>query len=34
VRRVHDGDIIIVASGYKGPDKQKLDAALAAVTHS
>ena len=29
--RVHDGNVIIVASGWKGADKQKLDAALAAV---
>lgn len=30
--RVHDGNVIIVASGWKGADKTKLDAALAAVT--
>ncbi len=29
--RVHDGNVVIVAVGYKGADKQKLDAALAAV---
>ena len=32
--RVHDGNVIIVASGWKGADKAKLDAALAAVTKS
>jgi len=30
--RVHDGNVVIVAVGYKGADKQKLDAALAAVS--
>jgi hypothetical protein len=30
--RVHDGNVIIVASGWKGADKAKLDVALAAVT--
>ena len=31
--RVHDGNVIIVASGFKSAaDKAKLDAALAAVT--
>ena len=30
--RVHDGNVIIVASGFKGADKAKLDAALAAAT--
>jgi len=29
--RVHDGNVIIVASGFRGADKAKLDAALAAV---
>ena len=29
--RVHDGNVIIVASGWKGADKAKLDAALAAL---
>ena len=29
--RVHDGNVIIVASGWKGTDKPKLDAALAGV---
>lgn len=29
--RVHDGNVIIVASGFKGDLKKKLDAALAAV---
>ena len=32
--RLHDGNVIIVASGWKGADKAKLDAALAAVTKS
>jgi hypothetical protein len=30
--RVHDGNVIIVASGWKGADKAKLDAALSAFT--
>ena len=30
--RVHDGNVIIVASGFKGDLKPKLDKALAAVT--
>ena len=30
--RLHDGNVIIVASGWKGAEKAKLDAALAAVT--
>jgi len=29
--RVHDGNVIIVASGFKGADAKKLQAALAAV---
>ena len=29
--RVHDGNVIIVASGFKGADAKKLQAALAAL---
>lgn len=29
--RVHDGNVIIVASGFKGADAKKLQTALAAV---
>jgi len=29
--RVHDGNVIVVASGFTGADKTKLDAALAAL---
>ncbi len=29
--RVHDGNVIIVASGFKGSDAKKLQTALAAV---
>jgi ABC-type glycerol-3-phosphate transport system substrate-binding protein len=31
VVRVHDGNVIIVASGFKGADAKKLQTALAAV---
>jgi hypothetical protein len=31
--RVHDGNVVIVASGFKDDLKKKLDAALAAVQH-
>ena len=31
VVRVHDGNVIIVASGFKGAEAKKLQAALAAV---
>ena len=32
--RVHDGNVIIVASGWKtAAEKAQLNAALAAVTH-
>jgi ABC-type glycerol-3-phosphate transport system substrate-binding protein len=31
--RIHDGNVIIVASGFKGDLKTQLDKALAAVQH-
>ncbi|HEY5058760.1 MAG TPA: hypothetical protein VII51_07055 [Gaiellaceae bacterium] len=31
--RVHDGNVVVIASGFKGADKKKLDAALAALAH-
>ena len=32
--RVHDGNVIVVASGFRGAEKKKLDAALAALKAS
>jgi hypothetical protein len=31
--RVHDGNVVVIASGFKGADKKKLDTALAALVH-
>jgi hypothetical protein len=31
--RVHDGNVIVVASGFRGAEKKKLDAALAVLGH-
>lgn len=31
--RMHDGNVVVIASGFKGADKKKLDVALAALAH-
>jgi len=31
--RVHDGNVIVVASGFKGAEKKKLDQALSNLKH-